>query len=176
MSLKDNFILMANYNEQMNRGIYNAVSSISADDFTQNRGAFFGSISGTLNHILVGDTIWLKRFAQHPSPLKSLDTLNTLPAPTNLDTILFSDFEALKQAREQIDQVITLFSQELTDDLLSSSLTYKNTKGDTFTKNFGSLIQHLFNHQTHHRGQVSTLLSQMGIDIGVTDLLVYISD
>jgi len=71
-----------------------------------------------------------------------------------------------------MDSVIKEFADELTDSVLSTSLTYTNTKGERFSKNFGHLVQHFFNHQTHHRGQISTLLNQAGIDLGVTDLLV----
>jgi len=75
-----------------------------------------------------------------------------------------------------MDSMVLRFAQELNADVLSSSLSYRNTKGDLNIKNFGHLIQHFFDHQAHHRGQVSTLLNQVGIDIGVTDLLARIPD
>ncbi len=172
MSLKLNLELMANYNQRMNKSIFEAASKLGASELSENRGAFFGSILGTLNHILVGDTIWLKRFSDHPENMKSLDYVRGLDRPSTLDTILYREFDALKIARTKMDDVIQAFTCELTDKILSSSLSYRNTKGDPFTKNFDALIQHFFNHQTHHRGQVTTLLSQAGIDSGVTDLLV----
>jgi uncharacterized damage-inducible protein DinB len=89
-----------------------------------------------------------------------------------LNTILHPEFKNLEYERIKMDEVIREFTHELTDEALASSLSYCNTKGEPFSKNFGHLIQHFFNHQTHHRGQVSTLLSQAGIDVGVTDLLV----
>ncbi|MFL0804822.1 MAG: damage-inducible protein DinB [Agarilytica sp.] len=172
MTHKQNFELMACYNQRMNRSIYEAAAKLGAPALSEDRGAFFGSILGTLNHILVGDTIWLKRFSEHPEKLKALDYVRDLNYPHTLDTILYSEFDALNIARIRMDGVIQAFTCELTDKILSSSLSYRNTKGDPFTKNFGALIQHFFNHQTHHRGQVSTLLSQAGIDSGVTDLLI----
>jgi len=75
-----------------------------------------------------------------------------------------------------MDEVIVRFIAELTDEVLACSLSYRNTKGIEATKNLGLLLLHLFNHQTHHRGQASTLLSQSGVDVGVTDLLVIIPD
>ena len=172
MSLKSNFELMADYNQWMNKRIYLAVSKLSASELSKDRGAFFGSILSMLNHILVGDTLWLKRFADHPSELKALDYVRALDNPMALDVILYSELKELESARIKMDSVIKKFSSELTNKVLSSSLSYNNTKGEPFSKNLGHLIQHFFNHQTHHRGQVSTLINQVGIDIGVTDLLI----
>lgn len=174
MTLKENFELMAEYNQWMNKSIYSAASQLSASDLAEDRGAFFGSIIGTLNHLLVGDTIWLKRFAEHPAKLKSLEHFHEIESPNALDSILHENFEELHQSRLKMDHLIREFSSELTDVVLLSSLSYKNTKGELFKKNLGALVQHFFNHQTHHRGQVTTLLNQFGIDVGMTDLLVHI--
>ena len=174
MSLKSNFELMADYNQWMNRSIYLAASQLNANDLFENRGAFFGSVIGTLNHVLVGDIIWLKRFADHPLEWKTLDYVRALEKPKSLNDILYHEFRSLESARIKLDRVIKDFVGELNDEVLSSNLLYNNTKGEPFSKNFGHLIQHFFNHQTHHRGQVSTLLYQLGIDVGVTDLLVSI--
>ncbi len=176
MSLKSNFELMAEYNRWMNESIYLAASQLSIDQLSEDRGAFFGSIIGTLNHILVADIIWLKRFANHPTQFKSLNDIRKLETPTALSEVLYSELEKLANARIKMDSTIQNFVNELTDDILLSTLSYNNTKGEAFTKNMGHLIQHFFNHQTHHRGQVSTLLAQAGVDIGVTDLLVSIPD
>lgn len=174
MSLKSNFALMAEYNQSMNNNIYQACSTLSASELAENRGAFFGSILGTLNHILVGDVIWLKRFISHPSQIESLDYIHNFPSPQALDSMLYPDFAELREVRAKMDSTIQEFVDQLTDKALVSTLTYRNTKGLLFTKNFGHLIQHFFNHQTHHRGQVSTLLNQAGVDIGMTDLLMSI--
>ena len=174
MTLKSNFELMADYNQWMNKSVYLAASKLGADDLSKDRGAFFGSIIGTLNHILVGDTVWLKRFADHPSRLKALDYVRSLDKPKALDAILYTKFKNLERARIKMDEVIQGFTHELTDQALASNLSYRNTKGDSFNKNFGYLVQHFFNHQTHHRGQASALLSQAGVEVGVTDLLAKI--
>lgn len=174
MSLKANFELLAEYNQQMNERIYEASSTLSGSELTEDRGAFFGSILATLNHVLVGDTIWLKRFADHPAKLRALDYVRGLNSPQALDSVLYSEIEGLRSARTKMDSVIQEFSYELTEEILTSPLRYSNTKGEPFTKNFGYLIQHFFNHQTHHRGQITTLLYQAGIDVGVTDLLACI--
>ena len=170
MLLKSYFELMARYNQTMNSRIYGAAGQLSAADLTKDQGAFFGSIHNTLNHILVADTIWLQRFARHQE-FSALQYVMTLPSPPALDCVLFADFSELSHNREKMDQVINVFIAQLNDEVLSQVLSYTNTKGVAATKNFAHVLQHFFNHQTHHRGQVSTLLYQQGIDPGVTDLL-----
>lgn len=176
MLLKANFELMADYNRWMNQNIYLAASELSTEELNKNRGAFFESIIGTLNHILVGDIVWLKRFADHPSAYKALDPVRALAKPKALNAILYSDFSDLHSAREQIDDVISFFVKELNERDLVADFLYTNSKQQAYNKNFAFVIQHFFNHQTHHRGQLSTLFSQMGIDIGATDLLLCIPD
>ncbi|WP_342595082.1 DinB family protein [Salinicola lusitanus] len=174
MTLKDHFGLLASYNQWMNSKVYEAASLLSANDLAMDRGAFFGSILGTLNHILVADTIWLKRFAEHPACLTSLREVVDLAHPTGLDQILFDDIERLSERRVWLDQKIIGWIAGLSDDDLDIVLTYRNSQGMTFHKRYSSLVLHFFNHQTHHRGQASTLLSQAGKDVGVTDLLALI--
>ncbi|MDN4501620.1 DinB family protein [Alteromonadaceae bacterium BrNp21-10] len=176
MSLMANFKLMAEYNRAMNRNVYHAASTLTPLELSKNQSAFFGSIINTLNHILVGDTIWLQRFAHHTTAFPSLDYVLGLLTPATLDTVLYTDFAELKAKREKMDDVIVSFILELTNDVVAEPLLYTNTRGLDFKKNFGHVLQHFFNHQTHHRGQVSTLLYQQGIDVGVTDLLVYVTD
>jgi uncharacterized damage-inducible protein DinB len=170
--MKSNFELMASYSQRMNKSVYEAASKLSSGELEKDRGAFFGSIIGTLNHILVGDIIWLQRFASHKVDFPSLDYVRVIDTPVSLDVTLYSKLSALTEARTTMDEVIVQFASELSDQAIASPLMYSNTKEQPFIKNFGYLLQHFFNHQTHHRGQVSTLLSQAGIDIGVTDLLM----
>lgn len=174
--LKAHFELLSGYNQSMNEQLYHAARVLDDEQLNKDRGAFFGSISGTLNHILVGDTIWLKRFAQHPAGFSSLESIRALPSPTALSEILYSDFTELHRVRMVVDTIIQSFALEAREEDYAVALAYNNTKGEAFVKSFGFLVQHLFNHQTHHRGQVSTLLSQSGVDVGVTDLLMLIPD
>jgi uncharacterized damage-inducible protein DinB len=174
MSLKSNFVLMAEYNKWMNESIYLAALDLSHEELTSDRGSFFGSVIGTLNHILVADIIWLKRFAAHPEHLSSLDYLSQKALPEKLSSILFGELTALREERAVLDKVILDFANQLSSEILATNLSYKNTKGVANVKCFAHLIQHFFNHQTHHRGQASTLLSQLGVDLGSTDLLVKI--
>lgn len=175
--IKSSFEIMAEYNALMNQRICDSISTISNDILWQDQKAFFGSILGTLNHLMVGDLIWLNRFNQHPSypkGFKSLIPLKDLPLPTMLTQVLYEDKESFSSNRKNIDQIIIQFVKELNESDYLSALTYKNTEGESFSKPFSMLLQHLFNHQTHHRGQVSALLTQMNIDVGETDLLMLI--
>jgi len=165
--------LMAAYNQSMNENIYTAARSLPASELLADKKAFFGSILGTLNHIAVADTIWLKRFSSHPANYTALSQ-PPLMETTSLNQQLFSDIDLLYQYRIALDKAITEWADSIKEPELNVALTYKNMQNISATKNFFSLIMHFFNHQTHHRGQVSTLLFQAGIDIGITDLLARI--
>jgi uncharacterized damage-inducible protein DinB len=174
MTTTAHIVLMAAYNEWMNTRLYEAAERIPAEELAQDRDAFFGSIIGTLNHLVVTDTIWLKRFAAHPSNPKALDPVRALPQPMALNEIVFADLARLAQRRKVIDAAINAWAGALTQADLDHVLHYANTKGVKSQKRFSSLLTHFFNHQTHHRGQASTLLFQAGQDVGVTDLLALI--
>lgn len=174
MSRIDHICLMANYNGWMNTKLYEAALSLPGEELITHRKAFFGSILGTLNHLAVSDTIWLKRFATHPANYSALELVGNLPTPASLDQLLYTNVQSLSNHRRSLDQVITEWAHSITDHDLDHVLHYANTKGVVADKNFFSLIMHFFNHQTHHRGQVTTLLSQAGVDVGVTDLLALI--
>lgn len=176
MSEINQLILLAEYNQLMNRRQYEASANLSEADLCDNKGAFFKSVLGTLNHILVGDIIWLQRFATHPSSQKALSYLRDLEKPESLDAILFIEFDELKKERKKVDQIIIDWVNQLSDLDLSTCITYTNMAGDSFSKPFSSLITHLFLHQVHHRGQVTTLLSQCGVNFGETDLIEIIGE
>ena len=172
MNLRDYAVLMSKYNAWMNGQVYAAAARLPPEEIAADRGAFFKSILGTLNHLVVADHLWLKRFALHPAQHAALEPVPALVMPASLDQILFPDFSALRSHRQMLDGIISAWAAALTEGDLAHTLEYKNTKGMPFRKNFGGLVMHFFNHQTHHRGQVTTLLTQAGQDPGVTDLLL----
>ena len=176
MTTCSHIALMADYNEWMNNKVYGAARTLPAEALAADRQAFFGSIIGTLNHLVVADTIWLQRFATHPAGYSALEPMLGLPAPAALNTLLFADIETLSSQREMLDQTIKQWAAQLTEIDLLETLHYRNMKGTAMAKRFSSVVMHFFNHQTHHRGQVSTLLFQAGVDVGVTDLLALIAD
>ena len=159
MNLQDYATTMAHYNRWMNEKVYAAAATLTDAQRKQNQGAFFGSIHRTLNHILLGDQVWMQR-------LHGEKVLMTSPGQE-----LFSDFEALRAARAETDERLLTWAQSLdhhsdTATLTFFSVTYQKQR----TLSHSVVALQLFNHQTHHRGQVTTLLSQLGVDVGVTDL------
>lgn len=167
-------VLQASYNQWMNAKLYETAGRLSAEQLAADRGAFFSSVLGTLNHLVVADTVWLRRFSTHPAQYEALEVVKTLPRPTSLDQIAFADLAALTQHRQKLDQIITDWAASVREADLDHVLEYSSMKGIPGRKHFGSVVLHFFNHQTHHRGQVTTLLSQAGQDVGVTDLLMLI--
>ena len=148
----------AAYNRLANETLYAACAGLSGAEYRRDLGAFFGSVQGTLNHLLLGDTIWMTRFegSAHPS--------------TNLDAILFEKFDALRAAREQMDRRIERFFAALPDGFETQTVRYVNNAGIDASDPLEVILPHFFNHQTHHRAQVHTLLSQLGRDPPVLDL------
>lgn len=175
--MKNHFELMAHYNHRLNRQVYEAASNLDREMLTKDLGAYFKSILGTLNHILVGDLIWLNRFSKHSSLFVSLNKLSNYEIPQKLDDILYQDFVQLRHVRSEIDQIIIAWAASEAEEYdYMRALKYTNTRGISSSRNFSEIVSHFYNHQTHHRGQVSTLLSQLGYDVGVTDFLIDIPD
>lgn len=172
MDLLNNLHLFANYNQTMNTRLYQLASELPAATIKENKGAFFGSIQNTLNHLLVGDILWLRRFSKHPAQFPTLvAALEEFPTPTALDQLLYEDFSEQFSQRKKLDAIIIDWVHTLKSEHLAHDFSYRSMAGDFYVRNFGSLIMHMFNHQTHHRGQTTTLLSQCGLDIGATDFL-----
>ena len=144
----------------MNRQLYDCCASLPDTDRKQERDAFFGSIHGTLNHLLLGDRIWLGRFKG-----QSFTT-------SRLDQELYSDFQELRCERAATDQEIIDWVATLTDDKLAGAFEFSSlVNPQTRRCPLWVTVTHFFNHQTHHRGQLTTLLSQCGLDYGVTDFI-----
>lgn len=143
------FQRMGEYNARANAVLYDAVAVLDEAEYRAPRQAFFGSIHSTLNHILLGDRIWMTRFEGgiHPS--------------TDLDTELHANFNDLRDARVEMDRRITAFLASGVDEaFLAGTVAYVNNTGAAVTDPTAVLLAHLFNHQTHHRGQVHDMLSQ----------------
>jgi uncharacterized damage-inducible protein DinB len=170
MPLLDHYAAMARYNAWMNRKIYDAAEGLPDEARRRPLGAFFGSLHGTLNHLVLTDRAWLVRFVQEPSLLQSLD--GTMPEFTGrLDQQLYDDFATLRREREKTDADIVRWAATLTDAALADSISYYSVAyARKYEHPLWWAVSHFFNHQTHHRGQATTLLSQLGVDPGTTDL------
>lgn len=176
MSLASDFQLMARYNQWMNGRLYATAGAMDAADLRADRGAFFGSILATLDHILAADAHWLSRFAASFPQLASLEPLRRRPLPELVRGITFPDLARLREDRDAMDEVLVRFTHEATDATYACPMRYVNSAGEAYTREAGLVLRHVFNHQTHHRGQVTTLFSQCGMDVGVTDLSALIPE
>ncbi len=175
MSYRVHLDLMARYNQVMNARLIAVLAPVHHADLIAPRGAFFGSVLATMNHLVVADLMWLNRMRPY-SYGAVLAPLDSLPKPTGLDDMLYPTLDGYRPVRTQLDGLLVDFITGLGDDDIASPLSYRNSKGRAFTKPLGPVLSHVFNHQTHHRGQITTLLSQMGLDIGVTDLAPLVAD
>ena len=170
------FRRLAQYNAWFNQELYQRVDGLDEELRRRDLGAFFGSIHGTLGHILLADRLWLARFAR-PAPgnvfhFESLQDADLVWKQTDLAHELYADWRDLWTARKETDGVLRRFVHEMRDEWLDSDFHYENSKGIAFTAPLWHTVAHLFNHQTHHRGQVTTLLAQQGVDVGPTDYII----
>jgi uncharacterized damage-inducible protein DinB len=156
---RDYCLLMGRYNRWMNERHYALLAEFDDATRKEDRGAFFGSMHGTLNHILWGDRMWLGRFTGTPCD-----------APP-FGAAMFADFTELAREREATDRAILEWAGHVTPAWLDGVLVY-TSKVDGRRRELPRAVAvvHLFNHATHHRGQLTTLIRQAGRDPGVTDL------
>ena len=160
--LAGSYRALARYNRWMNERLYETCATLGDDERKRDRGAFFHSIHGTLNHLLVTDRIWMRRFT------------GTGDAPTRLDAILFDDLSDLRAARRAEDQRIESYVGELDEARLNGLLRYRTISNPTdFEQPLASTLIHFFNHQTHHRGQVHALLTGLTGTAPSLDLIMF---
>ncbi len=161
--MRRHFMMFAAFNQWANRRIYDAAADLSGDEFTRDVGAAFGSMAGTLNHILVADRIWMKRFTGEGD------------APTRLDTILHEDLPSLRAARETEDRRILDWIESREDKDLAGRFVYTTvTDMRTISQRLSPALGHFFNHQTHHRGQAHAILTMLGRDSVALDLIYFL--
>lgn len=159
--MKRHFQMMAAYNRWANGKIYAAAGDLTEEELNRDLGAFFRSAMGTLNHILVGDRIWLKRFTGEGE------------APP--EAIPFPAFAALKPARDAEDKRIIAWVGGLTEAALAGRFTYTTgTDTRTVSQRLAPALSSLFNHQTHHRGQVHMILTALGKPSVALDLIYFL--
>lgn len=154
--------MFAHYNRWANRLLFDAASQLDDDAYNRDCGAFFGSMNGTLNHLLVGDRVWLRRFTGEG------------PNPDRLDAIIEPDLAALRELREEEDERIIDWVDDIDEKVLAGRFTYTTvTDMRTISQRLEPAMAHFFNHQTHHRGQAHTILSMLGEDPPALDLLYF---
>lgn len=152
--------LQARYNQWMNERLYAVTASLPEVVRRRDLGAFFKSLHGTFNHILLADRLWIGRMTGHLCHFDSLDQE------------LYRDFEQLRTQQRETDAELLHHVRALTAQQLTRRIDYISLMtGQPRSLQLGTLLTHVFHHQTHHRGQITTLLSQLGVDFGETDMI-----
>ncbi len=158
----DHYRMLVRYNAWASQRLYEAAARLTVEQYRADRGAFFKSVHGTLNHLLVTDRIWMQRFTGQGE------------APDRLDTILFEAFDELRAAREAEDRGILDFVDGLDDARIAGSIKYRRVSTpEVFEQELAPALAHWFNHQTHHRGQVHALLTGLVGEAPALDLLFF---
>jgi len=163
-AMKAHLLTLARYNRWANRRLYAVAAELTDAQYREERGAFFGSVRGTLNHVLVGDRLWFNRF--------SGEGVN----PPSLDAILHDGFAELRAARAAEDERIIRVAEALDERRLDQPFAYRSMDGAPVELPLGQLLAHAFNHQTHHRGQAHTLLTQFGRSVPALDLVYFLRE
>ncbi len=159
--MRDHFLRLAAYNAWANERLYDAAAALPEDRLTGSNGAFFDSLFGTLTHILIADRIWLHRLTGEG------------PIHTNLRDRPFETLGDLWRQREAMDRRIEAYVTSLPEAAFAGEVHYNNTRGDPHHLPRTVILTHLFNHQTHHRGQVHHMLSAYGMAPPPLDLLYF---
>jgi len=162
ISASAHYRMFGHYNAWANGRLYAAVARLSVEQYRADRGAFFKSVHGTLNHLLATDRIWMQRFTGEGD------------APNRLDAILFETFDELRAAREAEDRRIVDFVEGLDDARIAGTIKYRRISSpEQFEQQLAPTLAHWFNHQTHHRGQVHAMLTGLIGEAPELDLLFF---
>ena len=163
--MKAHFAMMARYNAWANNRLYLMAGQLSDEQYRRDVGAFFRSLHGTLNHLLTADQIWMHRLSgrgEHPA---------------TLDAIVFDDFTSLTAARREEDERINNFVHGIGEKQLDDVQKYQTMNGTPMQQPLREILAHMFNHQTHHRGQAHAILTILGIsDPAPMDLLLMLRE
>lgn len=162
--MKDLYVMFAGYNRWANRRIYAAALALPEEAYRAPRGAFFGSLHATLNHLVVTDRIWMRRFTGNG------------PLHTRLDEVVYDDRDALAAARAAEDERIVAYVNSLSEEALAATFSYRTIASpQDMTQPLAPALSHFFNHQTHHRGQAHSLVSQAAGNAAAPslDLILY---
>lgn len=160
MNLPENLLLQARYSQWVNRRLYDACAALADNERKQDRGVFFSSIHGTWNHLLLGDRVWLARLQGLPVPYQ------------RLDLELYADFSELRAAQTDCDQALLDLIQGMNTTALQRRIAFRSlSTGQDRELSVATILTTLLLHKTHHRGQITALLSQCGCDYGDIDFI-----
>jgi uncharacterized damage-inducible protein DinB len=162
MNFTAHYQMLGRYNAWANGRVYAAAARLDPEQYRADRGAFFKSVHGTLNHLLATDRIWMRRFTGEGD------------APDRLDAILFEHFDDLRAARQAEDERIITYVDSLDEDRIAGIIKYRRVSSpEQFEQQLAPALAHWFNHQTHHRGQLHALLTGLTGHAPELDLLFF---
>jgi uncharacterized damage-inducible protein DinB len=174
MIIAEQYRWLARYNTWMNAKLFTLAATLDDADRKRDLGAFFRSLHGTLNHLLWADRIWLWRFTQDAAIGQSRDRDGNVITISTHGQVLYEDFDALRRERVTTDRHIETWVDGLDAEQLAAPIRYQSVTGGPREHPLWQAVTHFFNHETHHRGQATTLLMQLGRDPGVTDFMVFL--
>jgi len=176
MNLSSNFKMQSLYNMRMNSQLLDCSSQLSAEKLSEDTKTFFPSIISYWNHLMFGDLIMMNRLAANEvGNISSID-LDPFPDPVSTKDIYFDNLSDIENVRSKIDRLIFEWCSTLTDEDCGQILIYRTTEGQEISRIASDVIQHMFNHETHHRGQLTCILSLNGVDYGCTDLPIVVPE
>lgn len=164
MGVKEEFAKLAAYNRWANERLYDGAATLSDDAYRRDLAAFFGSVHATLNHLLLVDRLWLDRVKGRSGPVPALDS------------VLFDDFEELRQARAEEDDGLVGLIEAHGESTFAEVVSYRTGSGREERNTRVEIFTHLFNHQTHHRGQTHALLTRLGHPGPVLDYIYFLRE
>ncbi len=160
---KQDFQYLYDYNRWANRRILETVSKLSAEQFTRDLHSSHSSVRDTLTHVLAAEWIWLERWK------------GTSPGAL-LNPAEFGTFSTLESKWVEVERDYVEFLDGLSDESLGKVISYRNTKGEDWAYPLVQMMQHVVNHSTYHRGQVTTLMRQLGAEVRSVDLLIFMDE
>ena len=169
--MKEILQLEAKYNDLTNKDMINILKTLDSDLLTKDFGLYYKSIIGTLNHLLIGDIMWIKRFINFCPEISSIG--ESLPVLTIKDykEIQWKTLAEFESDRYKTDNIIISVFDLISEDKYHKSFTYKNFRGEDQTKIAWKTFIHMFNHETHHRGQIAAVLDQLKVENDYSNLI-----
>ena len=169
--MKETFVLLADYNAVTNRELLQILREVPEEDLSRDLGSYFASILGIMNHIVVSDVSWLERFSAALPELSVLQKELPRFEIKKLTDVIWPDLHSFSPVREHVDGLIGQAFQALPEERYTSTLRYNNWRGQEQEKIAWRAFLHFFNHQTHHRGQVSVLLDRLSVKNDYSNLI-----
>jgi len=170
------FHTMANYNHEANNAMFSIIEGLPEETRKRNVRSYYHSIDGIINHIYNSDLLWLVRIKARFPHFASLDASVLDKTPENLHASLFPDFGALRSGRTVLDGIFIQLSAEVDEGVLQKVLDYHNTRGEAKRYILWETMIHIFNHQTHHRGQIAEILDELGTTNDYSNVISYLSE